>query len=326
MGPSTTLFQHEAKGQPVPKDETVNVEAFGARKCPKLIEQVCSENPVTRRNALAVLCDEMRNPVSVQGCVEAGMVGVLNNYISKSEDPETKARASRALALAAGDANGRRSMLEENSAGEVLPGIDDGDINVRSNVYEALVTLCKGTVPCLKAVIGAHYPSVLVSKAAAETPEVQPLVLQLMYQCLKDQSGLDDVLGSGGVKTCISLLESGATPVRKEAAATLGFLCFTEKAKHDAIKSGAVPLLCALLLDKSVEVKSAAASALMAITTTDEGKLALVPAKGGDALVEVFADTDPVRERGLLLNVLKCISNAVVHPEVRASPRSLTRV
>jgi hypothetical protein len=317
--------QHEAKGQPTPKDEAVIVEAFGMRKCPKLIEQVMNSDSLTiRRNALAVLCDEMHNPLSVQGCVDAKMVVVLNSYIAKSDDPMTRERASRALALAAVDANGRRSMLEERSAEKIVPGIEDAEVAVRKNVYEALTNFCGGTLPCLKSVVLARYPSTLVKKAATEAPELQPLVLQLLHHCVRDEKGLDDALGAGAVNTCISLLESRDSAVRKEAATTLGFLCFAESAKLEAIAHNAVPLLCALLVDPSAAVQSATAGALMAITTTDEGKLAFVPAKGVDPLVALLLD--PNADRILLLNVLKTVANVVVHPAARMVMRQEPRV
>jgi hypothetical protein len=318
------MFRQEVKAQPNPKEEPIIVEAFGNRKCPKLIEQVTSENAVTRRNALAVLCDEMHNPLSVQGCVDAGVVSVLNNYIAKSDDPETRERASRALGTAALDANGRRAMLEELTAAAVVPGIDDANVNVRSNVYEALVNFVKGPLPCLQSVIKAKYASTLVQKAGAETPEVQPLALKLLYYCIRDQSGLDDALGAGAVTTCLNLLAADSTDVRREAAATLCFLCFTEEAKQDAIKGGGVAALVKMLSDLDASVRSAACGALMAVTTTDEGKMACVPAQAGEALVELLASrTEP---RSVHLHALKCVANVCVHPSLRDAMRNDDRV
>lgn len=320
---ASSNFSHETKGEIVQKDSSVIVEAFGNRRCAKLIEQVMSEDAVTRNHALAVLCDEMHNPLSVQGCVESGMIQVLNNYIAKSEDPETKERASKAISIAAMDANGRNSMLALNSALEIQPGVDDPNVEVRRNVYESLVNFTKGTLPNLKSVIAARYPSVLVNKAAVETPEVQPLVLKLLYNCIKDESGLGDSLQAGGTRTCIQLLASESMDVRKEAANTLCFLCFTEAAKQDAITNGAVAVLCKLLRDPSYQVISAAAGALMAITTTDEGKREFVPAEGAEAVMGLLAYND---SRSVRLNILKVICNVAVHPKVRKQMREDARV
>ena len=43
-------------------------EAFGSGKCLKLIEQCKSENIEIRQKALAILCEELRNPFSVVEC------------------------------------------------------------------------------------------------------------------------------------------------------------------------------------------------------------------------------------------------------------------
>ena len=318
------MFRQEAKGQPDPKEEPIIVEAFGDRKCSKLIEQVTSDNAVTRRNALAVLCDEMHNPLSIHGCIEAGMISVLNNYIAKSDDAETRERASRALSYAAMDANGRRAMLEEQTASAVVPGIDDVNVNVRSNVYQSLVNFVKGPLPCLQSVIKAKYASTLVQKAGSEIPEVQPLVLKLLYYCIRDQSGLDDALGAGAVTTCLSLLAAASTDVRREAAATLCFLCFTEEAKQSAIKGDCVAALVGLLSDADESVRSAACGALMAVTTTDEGKMACVPAKADVALVGLLLNR--IEPRSVHVHVLKCIANVCVHPTLREAMRKDERV
>ena len=63
-------------------------------------------------------------------------------------------------------------------------------------------------------------------------------MLKLLYNCIKDETGLADALGASAVETCISLLDSGSTEVRKESATTLSFLCFAEMAKMNAIQVG----------------------------------------------------------------------------------------
>ena len=55
---------HDSKGHPQSSGDTAIVEAFGSRKCSKLIEQVASKSLIIRRNALSVLCNEMHNGFS----------------------------------------------------------------------------------------------------------------------------------------------------------------------------------------------------------------------------------------------------------------------
>jgi hypothetical protein len=106
-----SIETHLNQANPGDIPATKIVAAYGLRKCPKLVEQVCSDDVNVRVNALSVLCDEFANPFSVQGCMKAGVATVLAKMIS---DPDylTRERATRALAMAAKDANGIINILE----------------------------------------------------------------------------------------------------------------------------------------------------------------------------------------------------------------------
>ena len=306
---------HDSKGHPQSSGDTAIVEAFGSRKCSKLIEQVASKSLIIRRNALSVLCNEMHNPTSVQGCCEAGMVTILNTYISSSDDEGTRERSSQALVTAAMDAIGREFMLRNSTASIIAAALDDSNVLVRSNVYEALLNFSRGPSPYLKSIIAAKYASMLVAKSANEVSEVQPLVLRLLYNCIKDETGMEDALSAHAVEVTIRLLGATVpTTVQKEAAATLGFLCFADTAKMEAIKGGAVEALTGVLSSGHVDIQAAAVGALMVITTTDEAKTLILSAGGIAPIIHLLTVKS---SRLLLLNVLKTIANVAVNPAVR---------
>ena len=71
--------------------------------------------------------------------------------------------------------------------------------------------------------------------------------------------------------------------------------------------------LSSLLTDEAWEVRAAAAGALMAVTTTDPGKKAIVPANGVEPLINLLQD----EQRLVKLNVLKTMANVAVNPDVR---------
>lgn len=50
------------------------VEAFGARKCPKLIEQVNYPKVHVRIAALKAIADVLKSPYDVVNCLKAGIV------------------------------------------------------------------------------------------------------------------------------------------------------------------------------------------------------------------------------------------------------------
>lgn len=176
-------------------------------------------------NALAVLCDELKNPISVVGCIRAGVVPILNAQTQDDLDRGTRQRASKALELCARDPNGVAALIECNTALEVLRALDDEEDEVRCNLYEALIQLSTSTQG-VSALIEAGYACILVSKAANETAALQPLALKLLRNCLRDDNGLKSALEKSATETCIALLTSANVEVRLQAANTLTTLCF----------------------------------------------------------------------------------------------------
>lgn len=213
-------------GQARELDPTHIVPAFGAGMCPKLVREVKSEQREVRVNALKVMCDEMKNPMNVVGCVKEGVISVLNAQTKSDPDPLTRQRASKALEICARDSNGLAAMLECNTASAVSSALDDNEAEVRRNVYEALIRTSTSNTKGVEALIKANYAKILVDKAAGESTALQPLALVLLRNCLRGKKGLEDALEKSAVETCILLLGSSDTDVRCEAANTLAALCF----------------------------------------------------------------------------------------------------
>jgi regulator of RNase E activity RraA len=102
---------------------------------------------------------------------------------------------------------------------------------------------------------------------------------------------------------------------RQEAGSALTVLCFEEAAKEVAIKNQGVATLCTALVDDEWEIRAAAAGALMAVTTTDEGKRQILTAGGVHKLMRMLElDED---HAVVVLNALKTLANAAVNPEAR---------
>ena len=149
----SNLSVHENKPNPAPILYIKIVEAYGLRKCPKLVEQVADDDVEVRINALAVLCDEFNNPYNIYGCAKAGVIKVLSSMVV---DPDyiTHDRASVALAIAASDANGLTAILEDDAVKDILQGINDSAVSVRAQVYEYLYEVTRtndGMIACVEA-------------------------------------------------------------------------------------------------------------------------------------------------------------------------------
>jgi len=272
------MESHQNQSNPAPIREGKIVEAFGLRKCPKLVEQVAGSSLEVRINALGVLCEEFKNPYSIQGCCAAGIVRVLSAMVS---DPDftTRERASQALAIAAQDANGLSSILVDDTGTgtrqavvEILNGIKDPSQVVRGNVYECLYHISRtpdGVASCVIAGVVFSF----VNSLMKEDDALKPRLLQTIRNILANPEGLEQTLSAGTVRRLLLLLKSEHTETCANAARTLGFLCFEESAKNDALTGGAMGLLVSLIdANKAKDVKNGAVMAMMALSSTDEGR------------------------------------------------------
>lgn len=317
---------HENKSQPAPIPRTKIVEAFGLRKCPKLVEQVACDDLEVRNNALAVLSEEFRNPLAIQGCAQAGIIKVLGSMVV-DPDFNTRLLSSKALAIAALDANGLSAILDDEAVGDIFKGLEDPSEVVRGNVYECLCNVTR-TTRGIEACVTARVPSAFVNALQIESDEIKPVLLRTIYNIASSQQGLADALYANGVAVCIDLLFSTNTETRTEAARALGYMCYDEDAKKDALECNAVESLLELLMeDERAEVQfkrqpmpvlAAASNALMAVTSTDEGKRRVYTSCGGNGkAVEHLGALLYVENRVLRMNILKVIANIAVYPPLR---------
>ena len=308
---SVTVSIHENKENPVESAPSKIVEAFGLRKCPKLVEQCMSEDIVVRVNALNVLCDEFLNPSSIRECCKANAVNVLASMIGHS-DYLCRFRSSKALALAAEDANGVAYILENNAIQTILKGIEDPSQEVRSNIITCMMHLTR-TANGVEGVVSAGAVSQFVGIVSREDDALKPLLLRTIEAGCKLEEGLAAMLEAGGVRTIVDLLAHPTEEVAAQAAKSLGFLCFDETAKEQATEFGAIKTLCEQVVVRSKELRVSCTTALMAITSTDEGKRKMAECGAAEILATVLVDQDFV----VRLNVLKVIANIAVHPAIR---------
>jgi len=282
-----------------------------------LVEQVADDDIDVRKNALAVLCDEFKNPYVIHGCTENGIIKVLSAMIV---DPDhiTRVRASKALSLAAEDALGLEAILLDEAVTEILQGMNDDSQEVRRNVYECL-NHCTRTTKGVEACVAAGVTVEFVSAVMAEEDSLKPIILRTIHNTCKIDSGLQDALKTQAVCTLIDMLR-GATDgeVIIQAAKALGFICFSDVAKGEAIQEKGIEVLISQIKKTDVEkLKKELTFALMVVTSTDEGKQQITQCDGVSTLIRLLQSSDP-KDRLVKLNVLKVISNIAINPEARA--------
>mmetsp|Transcript_5234 Transcript_5234/g.5355 ORF Transcript_5234/g.5355 Transcript_5234/m.5355 type:complete len:419 (+) Transcript_5234:1184-2440(+) len=316
---SFPLFENKNNVEQIPR--TKIVEAYGLQKCPKLVEQVADDELAVRVNALAVVCDEFRNPYVIQGCSQAGIIKILAAMIV-DPDHTTRVRSSRALCLAATDANGLEAILYDEVIPEILQGMNDQSTDVRKNVYECLyhtTRTMEGVQACVRSGVTTEFVQVLMN----EEDELKPYILKTIHNTCKIEEGLQDALSAHAVEILIELLRNTLnTEVTLETAKTLGFLCYSDEAKISVIKERGVTILMTILKEISTEeVKLAITFALMAITSHDESKIELCDCDGISILISTLLSS----QRLVQLNILKIISNVAVYPPGRYELNTDTR-
>jgi uncharacterized protein Smg (DUF494 family) len=231
-------------------------------------------------------------------------------------DYRTRERSSKALSLLAEDANGLSAILQDEAAVvEILNGIKDPSELVRSNIYDCIyhITRTRGGVEaCVIAGVASSFAEV----ARREADSMKPKVLQSLHNMASSSDGLVQALNAGSVEICIGLLNdtSLGDETKSVAAKTLGFLCFDEEAKLTALENRAIPALmklCGAAIAGSV--KTNATLALMAITSTDEGKRQLYDPD----TIKTLSNLVYEENKAIRLHTLKMLSNAAVFPPIR---------
>lgn len=322
MSSDTYFSRFENKDQPSESSPTKIVEAFGLGKCPKLVGQICSPDISVRVNALSVICDEFRNPYSVDGCVRAGVIPILAEMIV---DPDftTRVRSSQALHLAAVDATGFAAILERQDTvfPRLLSAAEDPSEDVRNNVYNCLLSTTR-TSDGVNANVSFGTTRAFVEAARKDIKPIKPIVLRALHNIVANEEGLQQALDAGAVLAYISLLEKNPDQrnpfedeIIAEAARSLGYICYDGRAKLPALEGGAVEKLVNVLKIKnlSASLKTSLTLALMAITITNDGKIQVHDFDGLDIIMRLLYDDS----RAVVLNALKIISNLAVYPKNR---------
>lgn len=223
--------------------------------------------------------------------------------------------ASQAIALVAHDPYGLDSILEEAVVPTILKAIEDSSIEVRESIYECISDLSRTTAGAM-ACVEAGASEILPQLLNQEQDVIKPLLLKSIHNMSSLAKGLEDALKHHTVKLCIEYLNSSLDTLHIEAAKTLGFLCFSDRGKELAVEGGAVHQLMGLIsrMRENEGVLSSASLALMAITSTDEGKRQMTTVINAVDVI-VYLIKSPLKV--ICLNGLKIISNIAVHPALR---------
>lgn len=319
------MLSHEIKANPAPIPRTKIVEAYGLQKCPKLVEQIAGDDLEVRNNALAVLGEEFQNPFAIIGCAQNGLIKILAAMVV-DPDFNTRLLSSKALAIAALDANGLAAIVDDDCVGDLLNGMNDPSEVVRGNIYECIRYVTQ-TSRGIDVCVANGVASAFVNALTREGDQLKPTILASISNIVSaKEEGLSDALNANVVTICIDLLSCENPEARTEAAKVLGFICYDEDAKTEALENNVVESLMSLLIEDLSEesrvrqpthVLAAATMALMAVTSSDEGKRRIFSCCENGSAVGHIAALLYVDNRPIRLNTMKVISNIAVFPPLR---------
>ena len=317
-GPRSRFVEREVKQQPNIIPETKIVSAYGLRKCPKLVEQIASEDLEVRVNSLTVLCDELNNPYSVLSCAQSGVFPILAAMII-DPDYNTRKLSSRALAIGSKDACGLDFILRDDIISDILLGRSDSNHEVRENIFECLLNITR-TADGVDACNIANATIIIVDSIKIETIAIKILLLKSLYNIVGSETGLLDALNNGAVEVCINLIKVNDL-AQADAAKTLGFICFDERGKLNALQLqfNVIEILLNVLEQWNItnQLKGNILMAIMSITSTDEGKRQCYKEESIYTILKILTNNNNENNRIINLNILKVISNIAVYPPIR---------
>ncbi|XP_065198734.1 radial spoke head 14 homolog [Sycon ciliatum] len=186
----------------------------------------------------------------------------------------------------------------------MITKFDDSVSRVRTSAYNTVLNLCS-SIPGVQAIIDCSMVPILVTNLAAESEDIQLIILDILHCCSPVNGQL--TLSCGGLQTALSLMGSGSLPaLRAKATRTVMELCNSAEGKVKACDEVTlIPRLVELLGDNESDVRTAAAGALMVIVVTTRGKFCVLEADGLEALLKLTASSE---DQHTILNSVKALT------------------
>ncbi|XP_053557971.1 radial spoke head 14 homolog [Bombina bombina] len=290
-------------------DHTKASVAFGERALPKLNEELKDPELITRQRSLMALCDLVHDPENVYKALRLGFLEGLKNLLY-DEDGTVRQKTTEVLYIMARHSMGREGILKSDIIPALSRLLDDPVAVCRKNMhqtFEMVSELPAGAAALVDADLVPH----LVEKLNSELEEIQELILDTLYYCLKADTA--QALNSGAVFVLKDKLNHKSVGIRRKAACALMGISVPLTGKDKVCQEDVVPLLVHLLEDSDTMVRANAAGALMNVTVTTQGKYAALGCGAIPKLLALLGDgCSKVR-----LNCLKALTTLSEAPEGR---------
>ncbi|KAJ3324374.1 Radial spoke head 14 [Blyttiomyces sp. JEL0837] len=288
-------------------DPTKMKLAYGRRAIPKMIQEFARDSLFDNQKSLVFMARLLHNPENVSQALSEGIVPLLMGCVT-DVDLCIKQQSTECMSILANHAVGRAALVAGNVLTSLAKLMDDPDDLVRKNLHEVIMKVAK-IDEGVQGILVYNLLPMLVAKVSKERMDVQVLILETLYSCLrhgKEPWIPREAINCDAMAVLTNLLKNEPVTETKVAAAKcVMMLSFHKVGKELATKTDTINVLILLLSDRKSEVRAAAAGALMSITIDCDAKKHLVRENAVGTMIELLDDKNP----SVLLNVIKLITN-----------------
>lgn len=318
----STISLHETKGQPSEIPRMKIVEAYGRRKCPKLVEQILSEDITIRNNALACLKDDFLNQETLAGCIKESITRILCDFIT-SDNSTTRHLCAEALETASKSSIGITALQDEDCLPILMNALTEDNKRMRENVYSIICSLTKYSKGVDSCVRMGNAVSIFVKSLKTEL-SCTDVILQTLFNIVSfNQEGLRQAYQSSLVLSCLDYIKDSnqKSQIHILAMKTLGFMCFDFDCRKQAYDLNAVTIHAGFLKDVSANSNlnwiASVLIVLDGLTSDDDGKRAIFSCLGEGVAIEYIMQVIHIDHLAVRLNATKLIANIAVYPVTR---------
>ncbi|KDO29346.1 hypothetical protein SPRG_05882 [Saprolegnia parasitica CBS 223.65] len=321
----TTTVRHlgrvEAKPNAAPIADNAVVEAFGADKCPKLVQLLKEDDESTLLHALRCVAGVLKMPTDVVNSSrdEQHVLEPLGNLVFHN-NAEIRRTAAIALRVFASHAVGRTELVRYRTMRKILKAFGRNDNELMEPLFDTALHV-SSTMAGVREMSQHGYPAVVLEKLKRDTSDsIRVRALKLLKAFVNDgiPSTVLSIVELGGVDIAAKFISSKHKDVRTAALQTTGAMLYLEQGRESAMLTGVAKKLCGVLQDRDSTVSVAAAGALMVLAVHDSAKREIYELGAHTGFLALLHRP----EYGVQLNTLKLVTVLAAHPLARDAMRT----
>jgi hypothetical protein len=286
------------------------------------VRELKDSNLIVKQKALIAARELLGSSTSYVQCIAHGITPAVIALLQDA-DALVRERAAGTMEYLSVKELGARDVVQHGGIQQLVVQLQDQGTTVRDAAYSALIEAARFDVVRI-ALVKLRKALPLLMKLVLEEELSRALrgltLLNACVQVRNNELALKQLVDDAACVPSLSQLISNGKneAIQEQAAQLLGLVASTfTDAKLEAVQTGCVPKLIALLDQQTnVLLATAATTALMMITIVNDGKYAVVNCDQG---LERLAGPwmDPMTSEHVCVNITQCITNVAEAPEAR---------